>query len=293
MWNPSSPSDFYLVRKTTIRMEFSPQDQFRGFIATPQIFIKNALFEYPLYPTNNSITPNSLGKITEPAASVLGKRMEDLFAAYITHFTSQEILLQNQQIIFHKETLGELDFLLKNSASGEISHVELIYKFYVYDPETGASEIEHFIGPNKRDSLLKKLHRLQKRQFPMLFHPATRELLKSRGIDAENILQKMCFKASVFLPKQMKQINFSEINPEAVAGYWISASEFTFKDYGKNAFFTPVKKFWPVLPQSNNTWLSFEEIQQQIVELLNNRFSPLVWMKTPAGAYERFFVVWW
>ena len=274
-------------------MEFSARDQFLGFIATPQIFAENALFEYPLYPTGNVISADSLGKIPEPAASVLGKRMEDLFAAYITHFTSEKILLQNQQIISNKETLGEIDFLLKNVASGEISHVELVYKFYLYDPETGTSETEHLIGPNKRDSLVRKLQRLQKRQFPMLFHPKTRELLDKYEISPEDILQKMCFKTSVFLPKQMKKINFSEINPETVAGYWIRASEFTFEAYRKNAFFTPVKKYWPVQPHCNKSWFTFDEIKPQINELLKNRFSPLVWMKTQNGRYSRFFVVWW
>ena len=276
-----------------ISAKFSTEDQFRGFLSTPKIFAENALFEYPAFRLKYLNEANSIRNLPEPEGSVLGKCMEDFFATYIMHFSSEEILLRNQQIIFEKETLGELDFLLKDPFSEEVTHVELVYKFYLYDSDSGKSEIEHLIGPNKRDSLMKKLMRLQKRQFPLLFHPVTQALLATKGISAEEVHQKVCFKANIFLPKQIKEIKFSEINPDAVAGCWIKASEFNFETYGKNAFFTPVKKYWPVLPQHNTSWLTFKEIAPQINELLKKHFSPLVWMKAADGRISRFFVVWW
>jgi uncharacterized protein len=273
-------------------MSFTLQEQLTGFLGTSEIFAENGIFEYPLYRTRN-IFKDKLPDVSAPTASVLGKRMEHFFASYISNFTSEEILVQNRQIIQNKETLGEIDFLLKDSVSEEISHVELIFKFYLLDPETGTSELDHLIGPNKRDSLNRKLERLQKRQFPLLFHPATREFLSSVGIDPQDVVQKMCFKASVFLPKQLKQYSFSKINPEAIAGYWIKALEFTFEDYGQNLFFSPKKKYWPVLPEMNKTWLSFGEIVEKIEPLLNKHYAPMLWMKTPEGNFERFFIVWW
>lgn len=275
-----------------INENFSAEAQFRGFVATPQIFTKNDIFEYPLYPTS-AFREKSTINITNPTSTVLGKRMEDLFAVYITQFTSEEILLQNRQIILNKETLGEIDFLLKDNASGVISHVELIYKFYLYDPDTGISETDHLIGPNKRDSLNRKLERLQKRQFPLLFQEATQELLKTLKINPEEVIQKMCFKANIFLPKQMRTQQFSEINSETVSGYWIRESEFTSENYGKNQFYTPKKKYWPVDPQLNTTWSSYKGILKQIKPLLEAKFAPLLWMKTSRGTFERFFVVWW
>lgn len=274
-------------------MEFTPREQLQGFLATPEIFAENNFFEYSVFRATLSMAVDELLEISPPAASVLGKRMEYYFASYISNFTSEEILLQNRQIIRNKETLGELDFLLKDSVSDSYSHIELIYKFYLFDPETGTSELDHLIGPNKRDSLNRKLNRLEKRQFPLLFHPATRELLESLKIDPQHVVQKMCFKASVFLPKQMENSSFSLINPETVAGFWLRASEFTIEAYGKNRFFIPQKKYWPVLPQRNKTWFSFKEIGEQIHPLLKNNFAPLLWMKDPNGHYQRFFLVWW
>ncbi|WZL88929.1 DUF1853 family protein [Salinimicrobium sp. 3283s] len=274
-------------------MEFTTAQQFEGFLSTSEIFTENAIFDYPLYRTTGLTAGKNLPAVPAPTATVLGKRMEHFFACYVAHFTSEDVVLQNQQIIQEKETLGEIDFLLKETTSEEIFHVELIFKFYIYDPDTGFSEKDHLIGPNKRDSLNRKLERLQKRQFPLLFKEATKNMLQAYEIDLQQVVQKMCFKASVFLPKKLKPSALKEINPDCIAGFWIRASEFTFEDYGKNAFFSPKKKFWPVLPEHNHTWYSFEDIERQISPLLTDKFSPLLWMKTPNGSYQRLFVVWW
>lgn len=274
-------------------MEFPPREQLQGFLATPEICAEETFFGYPVFRASLSLTLDDLPEISPPGATVLGKRMEHFFACYISHFTSEEVLIQNQQIIQNKVTLGELDFLLRDSASEIYSHIELIYKFYLFDPETGTSELDHLIGPNKRDSLNRKLSRLETRQFPLLFHPATTRMLKTLKVDPQNISQKMCFKASVFLPKHMEKYSFTLINPEAVAGFWIKASEFTMEGYGKNTFFIPQKKYWPVLPEHNHIWFSFKEIVAQIQPLLKNNFAPLIWMKGTNGNYERLFVVWW
>ena len=185
-------------------MDFSLEDQFTGFIDTPQIFAENAFFEYPLFPTFPEAVEKSLPSLEEPKTKVLGKRMEHFFHYYISHFEDFEVMAHNRQVILNKKTLGELDFLLKNTHSEEILHVELIYKFYLFDPTCGTSEKDHLIGPNKRDSLNRKLERLQKRQFPLLFEPATQKLLDALKISPENVLQKMCFKAFVFLPKHAR-----------------------------------------------------------------------------------------
>lgn len=274
-------------------MAISIKDQFRGFLQTPQIFAENGIFDYPLFQTLENNPKVLEFQPSGPSATVLGKRMEDFFAQYIINFTSEEILIQNEQIIQDKKTVGEIDFLLKDTSSEVISHVEMIFKFYLFDPESGTSELDHLIGPNKRDSLNQKLERLQKRQFPLLFHPATIDLLDFLGIDAEVVIQKMCFKAWVFLPSHMKACELTQINPQTFAGYWIKAKEFTFEAYSENQFFIPGKFYWPVNPEVNNVWKSFEIIEKELQTLLQDKFAPLLWMKTGDGKYERFFVVWW
>jgi len=59
-------------------------------------------------------------------------------------------------------------------------HLEIIYKFYLYDPSIGLTQLDHWIGPNRRDSLVKKLTKLKQKQLPLLYHPLITQLLISR-----------------------------------------------------------------------------------------------------------------
>ena len=44
-------------------------------------------------------------------------------------------------------------------------HLEIVYKFYLYDNTIGTSEIDHWIGPNRNDSLREKLEKLKSKRF--------------------------------------------------------------------------------------------------------------------------------
>lgn len=267
--------------------------QFAGFLNTPQIWKEKNSLPYSLF-TLKQIPISKLPKTLHFSPSmVLGKRMELFFQYYVTHFAEEEILAHNEQVIFDKKTLGELDFILKNSRTQEVTHVELVYKFYLFDPSI-SGDITHWIGPNRRDSFPEKLNRLKTQQFPLLHRKETLPILKRLNVDPTKIIQKLCFKANLFLPKKLaEKRDFSMINPEALAGFWIKASEFTKEDYGEAVFYSPKKPDWPVEPQQNKNWFSYDEIQPQIARLLDKEQSPLVWMKTSEKEYHRFFIVWW
>ena len=269
------------------------EKQFSGFLNTPQIFSGNDIFKYPRFETDAEVSPSLLSKLTEPSTGVLGKRMEHFFSYYIRNFTEEEVLAENQQIIQDNLTLGELDFLLKNKVSKEITHVELVYKFYLYDPKSGESEVDRWIGPNRRDSLKKKLDRLERKQFPLLFNTASKPLLENLSISAEEAVQKVCFKANLFLPHSEENQVPNIINPAAVKGSYIQIENFTADNFGKSFFFSPPKPQWPVSPEHNDTWYAYSEILKQILPFLESKKSPLLWMKTSEGKFKRLFIVWW
>jgi hypothetical protein len=56
-------------------------------------------------------------------------------------------LYENIQVIEDKKTIGEIDFLLKKNTK-QVIHMELAYKFYLFDPSissepiTGLAQIE-------------------------------------------------------------------------------------------------------------------------------------------------------
>lgn len=227
-----------------------------------------------------------------PNNIVLGRRMEYYFRYYIEKLSHHRILAANLQIRQDKITLGELDFLVQNENSREISHVELVYKFYLYDPSF-PSETDRWIGPNRRDSLLKKLERLRDHQFPLLFRKDTQEILGSLQINPEEVTQKICFKAHLFLPYTLRTHELPLINQECIAGRWVRATEFTFEEFGNQFFYIPKKENWPVDPRHNDEWFDFKDIQPQLQHhLLQNR-APLVWVKSGKDSYNKIFVVWW
>ena len=269
------------------------RQQFTGFIQTPQIWENNDSFPYPLFFLKETALTKQPKDLNIPPTMVLGKRVEKFFQFYIEHYAEEQVMAKNEQIIADKITLGELDFLLRNPTSGEITHVELVYKFYLFDPRPAPEEFQQWTGPNHRDNLLKKLNRLKTRQFPLLYNPATQNLLQELNVSAKEINQKLCFKANLFLPMELQKRHFNRINPEAIQGFWIKAMHFTAKRFGKGQFFSPKKPDWPIHPKHNEQWIGFEEILEQVNSMLKKEQSPLMWMKDGDGNLFRFFIVWW
>ena len=108
---------------------------------------------------------------------VLGKRAEIFFAEAIRQSSHYDLIAQNLQLIHNKQTLGEFDFFLKEQNTQQSLHVELVYKFYVYD-SSFKQQLDRWIGPNRKDSLLKKIEHIKSHQFPLLFREESQELLQ-------------------------------------------------------------------------------------------------------------------
>lgn len=265
--------------------------QFRGFLKTPPLWEKSTDFKFQQFQFPEQQLMDPFPPLHVPERLVLGKRIEYFFDYFITQYSKKEVLAANQQIISDKLTLGEIDFILKDPA-GEVEHVELVYKFYVYDPAF-PTEKKKWIGPNRRDSLVKKLHRLNSHQFPLLYRRETQDLLSQCNLTPKKIRQKVCFKANLFVPRFLLQHQFPLVNNACIAGFWIRREEFTEKEFGNSRFYSPKKQDWPIEPQFGRSWFSFEEILEQISKILQDRRSPLLWMKTRDQKFFRFFIVWW
>src|SRR5690606_14715855 len=133
------------------------------------------------------------------------------------------ILCENLQVQQEKHTLGEMDaLLLMNNQS---IHLEIIYKFYVYDDSVGNTELEHWIGPNRKDSLVQKLDKLENKQLPLLYQSATLKSLEEYDLNMDQIKQQVLFKAQLFVPFNKSIPDFQFINPEAVYGFYIKKAE--------------------------------------------------------------------
>ena len=268
--------------------------QVKGFYNT------NSLFEDTIYDLDifelESIDINSFDssvidiKIQLP----LGKRVEHFFEALLNNSLRYDVILKNIQIINNKNTLGELDFLLYNKKEDIYTHVELVYKFYVYD-DRFTKELDRYIGPNRSDTLVLKLNKLKDKQFPLLFKEQTKEYIKE--IDLTNVNQKVCYKANIFLPLHLVGKKIPLINNATVTGFYLSFEKFKeqidFKDY---EFFLPHRYDWLTNPNTNNIWKNYDEAKEEIEFFINLKASPLIWLRKVEEdkvKHERFFVTWW
>ena len=85
--------------------------------------------------------------------------LEDGFALGLHPF---EVIAHNVQLYRDKQTVGELDFIIRNHETGEVEHWELSIKFYL---GSALFEPVNWVGINAKDTLHRKLTHMQTKQF--------------------------------------------------------------------------------------------------------------------------------
>ena len=270
------------------------QNQFKGFYQTPSLF-KNEFYGLNVFELEDiNIDDFDINNIQILQQLPLGKRVEHFFDAIIKNSSRYESILKNKQIIDNKHTFGELDFIVFDKDKNKYIHIEMQYKFYVYD-DSFENEIDKYVGPNRSDTLVLKLQKLKNKQFPLLFKEVTKPYLQN--IDINNIEQKILFKGNIFLPRHLRNQKLTLINNDCINGYYLSFKEFiqdeTFKQM---SLFVPHRFDWLSDPCSNKTWKNYEEAKEEITFFANMQASPLIWSKQIINnkvIIERFFVTWW
>jgi len=269
-------------------------NQFRGFCNTPSLF-KQSFYGLELFELEDIDIDNfDINNIQILQQLPLGKRVEYFFDAIIEKSSNYERVLKNKQIIHNKHTFGELDFIIFDKKRYIYQHVEMQYKFYVYD-DSIEEEIHRYIGPNRSDTLYLKLEKLKNKQLPLLFKEETKEYLES--VDLKNIEQKISFKGNIFLPRHLKNKSLPLINNDCICGYYLSFKEFIEESsYNNYELFVPHRFDWLSDPKLNKTWKSYDEVKEEIKFFANIKASPLIWSKSIENGkitIERFFVTWW
>ena len=113
------------------------QQHFDGFLQTQHLWKNNNVFNLQQF----DIQQKSIAIDLEIGKKLrLGKYIERFVSFQISRNENCEIVSENIQIQQDKITLGELDCLLYKDKKP--IHLEVIYKFYVFDTSVGQSEIE-------------------------------------------------------------------------------------------------------------------------------------------------------
>lgn len=262
------------------------QKRYEGFLQTPSLWFKNSVASLQQFEISSKIT-----KFTERINENqrLGKYIERFVSFQIQQKQNCTIIAENIQIQHDKITLGEIDCLfLKNRKP---IHLEIVYKFYVYDPSLGTDEISCFIGPNRKDSLIEKLNKLTKKQLPLLYFNETKNYLKKHDLTAEKFTQEVYFKAQLFVPYASKELKLTKLNSSCISGFYINTSELATLNACK--FYIPCKKDWLIVPHKNVTWLNITDFELKAFKFLDKFNSPLCWIKFKNGELKKFFLVWW
>lgn len=215
---------------------------------------------------------------------------EACFEAYLNHSKNYKLLSANLQVQAETETLGELDYIVRNLKTNEVVHIELACKFYLYDKNTKVWEEERWIGPNRKDSLYEKLQKIKLKQFPILHADKTIQTLRKLNVEIPSV-QELCLKAFLFIPKEMPAQEFPINYQNCIVGHWIRLEDF-YKEDETALYAIPDKKEWLLPPDQLLQWHSFSEMRLEVEKKIEINRSPLIYKKTQYSI-ERFFIVWW
>lgn len=262
------------------------QKRYDGFLQTPCLWKDTAIYTLDPFKIDSKSTKIDL-EINEKLR--LGKYIERLVSFQLKEEKSISIICENIQIQRKKITLGELDCILLKEDTP--IHLEIIYKFYLYDASAGATEIDHFIGPNRKDSLVEKLTKLKEKQLPLLYSKECSEYLKSIRLETSEITQQVYFKGQLFVPYSNRKLQLSTLNQDCISGFYINQKELI--QFIDCKFYIPSKKDWIILPHKNVSWITFNNFKGVSKDYLEREFSPLCWIKKPNGEMNKFFLVWW
>lgn len=218
----------------------------------------------------------------------LGQLAEQFAFNQIENLKDCEILAENIQIQKEKQTLGELDALLE--IGNNRIHLEIIYKFYLYDVSLGKSEIEQWIGPNRNDSLIEKITKLKTKQLPLLHSSECKSTLEEFNVHNNDFQQCVLFKAQLFIPYQ-QSVEFNLLNKDCVCGFYLNKQQLV--EFNTSEFYVPSKLDWFLEVDNSVDWVDMETFKIKTEAFLKQSKSPLIWIKMPDGTILKSFLVWW
>lgn len=219
----------------------------------------------------------------------LGHLAEIVVSGLIKLSTNYKVLYENVQLIEDKKTIGEIDFIISKNSTNQLIHIELAYKFYLYDPEISSEIINNWIGPNRNDSLKEKLEKVKNKQFPLLYHDSA--ISEFDKIELEEVSQALCLLVSLFIPYEYKA-SFSSAYEKAIKGYYVNSEKFFSFDHSGKSYYLPSKKEWGMDPSKNKNWSEFNYIENNIMDSIKEKQALLCWQNFK-DSYLSFFIVWW
>lgn len=262
--------------------------QYKGVLNTPNLWKKNVVFDL-----NQLDITSTIHNIDNPEIfneKRLGKRVEQFFEYQINNSTNYKLIACNIQIKNDKLTIGELDALVLKD--GLPIHIEIVYKFYLYDPNIKTNnELEKWIGPNRKDTLIYKLKKLKEKQLPLLYSKFCNPILSKLNLDVTKIMQQVYYKTQLFLPLNFKVFNITPLNGKCISGFYLSFTEI--EKLNGYKIHIPKKINWLIKPNRHVKWFSFEDGKIEIKKFIFENRSPMVWLQSSNNNIQKCFITFW
>ncbi|MGJ8695647.1 MAG: DUF1853 family protein [Verrucomicrobiaceae bacterium] len=193
-------------------------------------------------PEASSFPHHSLSLPTEPPdlnlQQKLGHLYEDALALLLNASPRFDLLAQNLQIQKDAHTtLGELDFLLRDTSTGQLIHLELATKFYL-------AVDDELPGPDARDNYFKKLSRLRTHQLTLA--QKHRDHLPPEFRDEPIITQQLihgCLFDHLSAPTPATP---ELLNPTCRRGKWLTIDQLPHHFPPDTTYHLIPKPLWPV-----------------------------------------------
>ncbi len=263
---------------------------YQGFMKSRLIWSGTAFgmtqFELPIL----SIDVSDLPPV--PTDRRLGHQAEFVFLQLLNSCSEFDVLAHSIQLIYDKRTLGELDYIIQNVYTKEVLHIELTYKFYILDSAI-PDPIDQLVGPNRKDTFVKKLNKTRDKQMPLLYSEPSIAALEKLGLDVANIKQLVAFYAHIFVPFNDRTFNIENLNEDCIAGYWVSRDQFLSDAFKSYVYYQPNKSEWLHIPHHERPWKSYHEIMDEVSSTLDEKRSVLLWQQDENELYadiNRFFL---
>lgn len=197
------------------------------------------------------------------------------------------------------QTLGELDFVWRDLASGQTVHWEMAAKFYLLVPPevpgpdgaTGAPWLRNFVGPNLVDRLADKLEHIVRRQLPLSHTPEAQAVLGAPVDRSEVYLLGWLFYPDGVEPPEAAAHGLA---PDHLRGWWSTLERWA-ERVARRSGGSPGTR-WHRLPRSR--WMSpavvagadtesFEDVRAALAERFADSHEERGWRReTPVMLCE-------
>ncbi|WP_353668076.1 DUF1853 family protein [Marinomonas sp. THO17] len=221
-----------------------------------------------------------LDRIARTKSHFLGSYFEALFSFAIEQLTELKIIKEHFQIDQMGKTLGEVDMLVR-LPTGEIHQFEIAIKFYLQRPDLAPND---WIGPNKNDSLHKKVTRARQHQLTLLSTSVGKQWLEQHNITSEVESNLLIFGRFYMALNNSRAIELWFA--EEVLGGWIRASQFIQLQAYFSCFYVLQKPHWMSNPleDANSTFFSRESAYNLVSLFLRDERPIHLFMLPSLGA---------